>query len=195
MLSSPVPECFPGWRMLNVGALVRKYVGLNGVLPASIDINVRCFHLSVLGIFRRTSCVGLPGSPLVLRGLLCPVSLPPFFLGRYRRAGLNRGAAGSYYVLDHMPLLLGSPVAGGYGHHVAGAKGVVGVVDEEGFWIVEELIARKASRLTSCSRASHLQRLPTHLFKLSVPRLAPDADLHSPLHQPSCHHHAMEFPE
>jgi hypothetical protein len=42
-------------------------------------------------------------------------------------------------VLDHVPLALGDAPAGGDGYDVAEAQGVVGVVDEVGFGVVEEL--------------------------------------------------------
>jgi hypothetical protein len=42
-------------------------------------------------------------------------------------------------VLHHVPFGFADAPAGGDGDYVAEAEGVVGVVDEVGFWVVEEL--------------------------------------------------------
>lgn len=138
----------------------------------------------------------LRGPPRILCGLLRRIGRPPLFLGGYRRPCLDRSATGGYYVLDDVTLLLGSPVAGGYGHHVPGAEGIVRVVDEEGLWVVEELETQRQLRLARGFRTQLPDRsVDTYLLELAVPCLPSDTDFHSPLHQPGCHYHPVKFAE
>jgi len=51
----------------------------------------------------------------------------------------DRGARWRDDVLHHVALVLRVALAGGDGHDVACAEGIVGIVYEEGFGVVEEL--------------------------------------------------------
>jgi hypothetical protein len=96
-------------------------------------------------------------------------------------------------VLDDVTLLLGSPVARGYGYHIAGAEGIVGIVDKEGLRIIEELLIRQPVQISASTRSPSRLRASTYLFQLAVPCLATNADLDRSLHQAGCHHHPVQL--